>query len=98
MLRDRGDVTEALAKVEKARGNSTGANQKRGQAHADYTSAIGQYARIRVAVNFLHPRNDRAHGGTPSFAEKRLLMINIQYLANLYIDYIKLFDDFTRSL
>lgn len=47
VLRDRGDVTEALAKIEAARGNSTGANQKRAQANADYRAAIGQYSRIR---------------------------------------------------
>jgi len=47
VLRDRGDVTEALAKVEDARGNSIGANQKRRQANADYRAAIDCYTRIR---------------------------------------------------
>ncbi len=47
VLRDRGAVTEALAKLEAARGNSTGANQKRIQASADYMAAIAQYTRIR---------------------------------------------------
>jgi tetratricopeptide (TPR) repeat protein len=47
VLRDRGDVTEALAKIEAARGNSTGADQKRRQANADYMAAIDQYTRIR---------------------------------------------------
>lgn len=47
VLRDRGDVTEALAKIEAARGNNTGANQKRALANADYRAAIGQYAKIR---------------------------------------------------
>lgn len=47
VLRDRGDVTEALAKIEVARGNSAGANQKRRQANADYMAAIDYYTRIR---------------------------------------------------
>ncbi|MGB8344745.1 MAG: tetratricopeptide repeat protein [Ktedonobacteraceae bacterium] len=47
VLRDRGDVTEALAKIEAARGNSAGANQKRRQANADYLAAIANYTRIR---------------------------------------------------
>jgi tetratricopeptide (TPR) repeat protein len=47
VLRDRGDVTFAQAKIEAARGNSTGANQKRRQANADYITALDQYIRIR---------------------------------------------------
>lgn len=47
VLRDRGDVIFAQAKIEAARGNSTGANQKRRQAHADYLAAMAQYNRIR---------------------------------------------------
>jgi transcriptional regulator with XRE-family HTH domain len=47
VLRDRGTVTEAQAKIEAARGNSTGANQKRRQANADYLAAIDCYTRIR---------------------------------------------------
>jgi len=47
VLRDRGAVTEAQAKIEAARGNSTGANQKRRQANADYMAAIDHYTRIR---------------------------------------------------
>ncbi len=47
VLRDRGDVTFAQAKVEAARGNSTGANQKRIQASADYMAAIDHYTRVR---------------------------------------------------
>ncbi len=47
VLRDRGTVTEAIAKIEAAKGNSTGANQKRLQANADYRAAIAHYARIR---------------------------------------------------
>jgi DNA-binding XRE family transcriptional regulator len=47
VLRDRGTVTEAQAKIEAARSNSAGANQKRKQAYADYRAAIGCYARIR---------------------------------------------------
>jgi hypothetical protein len=38
-------------------------------------------------------RNDRAHGGTPTLIERRVLMNNIEHLASLYIDYIKLLDD-----
>ncbi|MFL5629533.1 MAG: hypothetical protein ACJ788_28500 [Ktedonobacteraceae bacterium] len=47
VLRDRGNVIEALAKIEAARGNSTGANQKRLQANADYNAAIDCYSRVR---------------------------------------------------
>jgi tetratricopeptide (TPR) repeat protein len=47
VLRDRADVTEALAKIEAARGNSTGAHQKRRQANADYRAAIDHYTRVR---------------------------------------------------
>ncbi len=47
VLRDRGTVTEAQAKIEAARGNSQGANQIRQQANADYLAAIDCYTRIR---------------------------------------------------
>jgi tetratricopeptide (TPR) repeat protein len=47
VLRDRGDVTEAQAKIEAARGNNTSANQKRRQANTDYMAAIAHYTRIR---------------------------------------------------
>lgn len=46
VLRDRGDVTEALAKIDAARGNNTAANQKRRQANLDYRAAIDCYMRI----------------------------------------------------
>jgi tetratricopeptide (TPR) repeat protein/DNA-binding XRE family transcriptional regulator len=46
VLRDRGDVIFAQAKIEAARGNSIGANQKRKQATADYLAAINYYTRI----------------------------------------------------
>ncbi len=48
VLRDRGAVNEALAKIEDARGNSTGANQKRSQATADYLAASTHYRRVRA--------------------------------------------------
>ncbi len=52
-----------------------------------------------AVLNYLRQtRNDRAHGGTPSLAEKHALMLGVQYLVDLYIDYIKLFDDLTRNL
>ncbi len=38
-------------------------------------------------------RNDRAHGTMPSLAERQLLMKYVQYIAGLYVDYIKLLDD-----
>ncbi|GHO56215.1 hypothetical protein [Ktedonobacter robiniae] len=47
VLRDRGTVFEAQAKMEAARGNSTGAHQKRRQANTDYLAAIDCYTRIR---------------------------------------------------
>jgi hypothetical protein len=43
-------------------------------------------------------RNDRAHGGTPTPAERHLLMQNVQLLASLYIDYIKMLDDYNQAL
>lgn len=43
-------------------------------------------------------RNNRAHEGMPSLAERRLLMKNVQHLAGLYIDYIKLLDDLIYNL
>jgi len=52
VFRDRGDVTEALAKIEAARGNSTGANQKKRQAKTDYLAAIANYSRIRNFERF----------------------------------------------
>jgi DNA-binding XRE family transcriptional regulator len=48
VLRDRGDVSEAQAKIEDARENSSGAKQKRKQAKADYMETIEQYARIHA--------------------------------------------------
>jgi hypothetical protein len=51
-----------------------------------------------AALSYLRQtRNDRAHGSTPTLAERRLLMNNVQHLASLYIDYIKLFDDLTQT-
>ncbi|HLG66064.1 MAG TPA: hypothetical protein VKY19_29370 [Ktedonosporobacter sp.] len=47
VLRDRGAVTFAQAKIEAARGNSTGANQKKLQANADYLAALDHYTRVR---------------------------------------------------
>ena len=53
----------------------------------------------QAVLNYLRQtRNDRAHGGMPSVAERRILMMGIQYLTNLYIDYIMLFDDLIRNL
>lgn len=43
-------------------------------------------------------RNDRAHGTMPSLAERELLMKHVQYIAGLYIDYIKLLDDLSQKL
>jgi hypothetical protein len=43
-------------------------------------------------------RNDRAHGTMPSLEERRLLMKSVQYIAGLYIDYIKLLDTLSLSL
>lgn len=43
-------------------------------------------------------RNDRAHGTMPSLNERQLMMNNLQIVTNLYIDYIKLFDDLTNAL
>ncbi len=50
-------------------------------------------------LNYLRQeRNNRAHGGMPSLAERKLLMKNVQHLAGLYIDYIKLLDNIIYSL
>jgi hypothetical protein len=43
-------------------------------------------------------RNSRAHGTMPSLHERRVLMENVQYLAGMYISYIKHFDDLMRDL
>lgn len=43
-------------------------------------------------------RNDRAHGTMPSSAERKVLMKHVQYIAGLYIDYIKILDDLSQSL
>lgn len=43
-------------------------------------------------------RNDRAHGSMPSLAERQVLMKHVQYIAGLYIDYIKILDDLTQIL
>jgi hypothetical protein len=43
-------------------------------------------------------RNDRAHGTMPSLAERKVFLNNVQHIAGLYIDYIKLFDDLTHNL
>lgn len=52
----------------------------------------------QATLHFLRQkRNDRAHGTMPSLKERQVLMNSVQYLAGLYIDYIKFFDDLTRS-
>ena len=43
-------------------------------------------------------RNDRAHGTMPSLAERQLLLKHVQYIAGLYIDYIKILDDLSQKL
>lgn len=43
-------------------------------------------------------RNDRAHGAMPTMGERRLLMNAGQYLSGMYIGYIKLFDDWFRTI
>jgi hypothetical protein len=43
-------------------------------------------------------RNDRAHGTMPSLPERQLLMKYVQYIADLYIDYIKILDDLFQNL
>jgi hypothetical protein len=51
-----------------------------------------------AALSYLRQqRNDRAHGSTPTLAERRVLMNNVQHLASLYIDYIKLLDDLFKQ-
>ena len=51
-----------------------------------------------AVLSFLRQvRNDRAHGTMPSLAEKQLLMRSASYIASLYIDHIKLFDDLTHN-
>ncbi|HEY7419907.1 MAG TPA: tetratricopeptide repeat protein, partial [Ktedonobacteraceae bacterium] len=47
VLRDRGDVIFARAKIEAARGNNMGANQQKLQAHADYMAAVDCYTKVR---------------------------------------------------
>jgi hypothetical protein len=52
-----------------------------------------------AVLNYLRQtRNDRAHGTMPSPAERQALMMGVQYLADLYIDYINLLDDLTHNL
>jgi hypothetical protein len=52
-----------------------------------------------AALSYLRQqRNDRAHGSTPTLEERRILMNNVQQLASLYIDYIKLFDDLLQKI
>jgi tetratricopeptide (TPR) repeat protein len=48
VLRDRGDVLFAQAKIEAALGNSKEAEQRNRQAHADYTAALARYKKIRL--------------------------------------------------
>jgi hypothetical protein len=43
-------------------------------------------------------RNDRAHGTMPSLEERRILMSSAQYIAGLYVDYIKLLSDLSEEL
>jgi len=53
----------------------------------------------KAVLNYLRQiRNNRAHGGVPSIEERHMLMIGVQYLAGLYIDYIELLDDLTQDL
>ena len=52
-----------------------------------------------AVLNYLRQtRNDRAHGAMLSLAERHVHMMTVQYLAGLYIDYIKLFDDLSYRL
>jgi len=52
-----------------------------------------------AALNYLRQeRNSRAHGGTPSLAERQLIMGSVQYTAGMCIGYIKLLDDLIQNL
>jgi len=52
-----------------------------------------------AVLHFLRQeRNNRAHGSMPSFEERKILMTSVQYIAGMYIDYIKLLNDLTNSL
>ena len=53
----------------------------------------------RAILAFLkEKRNERAHSSMPSLAERKLLMNNAEFVAGLYIDWIKYFDDLYMSL
>ena len=53
----------------------------------------------KAILNYLRQkRNDRAHGTMPSLDERQIIMNNVRSSANLYIDYIKFFDDLTNQL
>jgi hypothetical protein len=52
----------------------------------------------QAILHFLRQkRNDRAHGTMPSLKERQVLMNSVQYIAGLYIDYIKFFDDLSQN-
>ncbi len=52
-----------------------------------------------AALSYLRQsRNDRAHGTMPTQDERKVLMNNVQHLAEMYIDYIKWFDDLRQKL
>jgi hypothetical protein len=52
-----------------------------------------------AVLHFLRQeRNNRAHGSMPSLEERRILMSSVQYIAGMYIDYIKLLNDLASSL
>jgi len=53
----------------------------------------------QAALQYLRQeRNNRAHGAAPSLAERQLLMKNVQFVAGIYMDYCKLFDDLAGEL
>lgn len=52
-----------------------------------------------TVLNYLRQeRNDRVHGEMPSLEERQLFMKKIDFVAGLYIDYIKIFDDRLHAL
>jgi len=53
----------------------------------------------RGALEYLRAkRNERAHGSMPSLRERQILMDNVELVAGIYIDYIRLFDDLFHDL
>lgn len=95
---------EATLKSYLETGNQAGIFNNFPQGRLSLDTMVNFVARQQIitdqaVLHFLRQkRNDRAHGTMPTEGERRIMFKHAETTANMYIDYIKFFDDLEQSL